>query len=73
LHAQRHTAAKTLDDIRWLFEMMQRVGSLGHARDVAARHAQAAQSVLSEMDWLPASEHRDMLRSLVDYEHERTR
>lgn len=73
LHAQRHTDAKTLDDIRWLFEMMQRVGSLGHARDVAARHAQAAQSVLSEMDWLPASEHRDMLRSLVDYVHERTR
>ncbi|KRD16089.1 phosphoesterase [Mycobacterium sp. Root265] len=73
LHAQRHTDAKTLDDIRWLFEMIQRVGSLGHARDVAARHAEAAESVLAELDWLPPSQHREMLSSLVDYVHERTR
>lgn len=73
LHAQRHPDTKTLDDIRWLFEMMQRVGSLGHAREVAARHAQAAASLLSDMDWLPDSRHREMLSSLVDYVHERTR
>lgn len=73
LHAQRHTDAKTLDDIRWLFEMMQEVGSLDHARDVAARHAQAAESALSQMNWLPDSQHREMLCSLVGYVHERTR
>lgn len=73
LHTQRHTEAKTLDDIRWLFEMMQRVGSLSHARGVAARHAQAAESVLSEMNWLPDSRHREMLSSLISYVHERTR
>ena len=30
---------KSLNDIRWLYELMHRVGSLKHARDVAARHA----------------------------------
>jgi geranylgeranyl diphosphate synthase, type II len=73
LHARRHTDAKTLDDIHWLFEMMQRAGSLNHARDVADRHAEAAESVLCELDWLPASQHREMLSGLVDYVHERTR
>lgn len=73
LRTQQHCDPKTLDDIRWLFDLMQRMGSLDHARAVAAKHAQAAEAVLSGMDWLPASRHRDMLTHLTDFVHERTR
>jgi geranylgeranyl diphosphate synthase type II len=73
LQGQRTAESKNLDDIRWLYELMQRVGSLQHARDVAARHAQKAAAVLAGLDWLPPSRHRDMLADLVDYVHGRTR
>jgi geranylgeranyl diphosphate synthase, type II len=65
--------SKSLNDIRWIYELMHRVGSFRHARDVAARHAREAATVLAGLDWLPASSHRDMLVDLVDYVHGRTR
>jgi geranylgeranyl diphosphate synthase type II len=73
LRGQRNSEAKTLDDIRWLYELMHRVGSLEHARKVAARHALEAADILAGLDWLPQSRHRDVLASLVDYVHGRTR
>ncbi|HTQ18085.1 polyprenyl synthetase family protein, partial [Mycobacterium sp.] len=73
LQGQRPSESKSLDDIRWLYELMHRVGSLKHARDVAARQAQDAAAVLSGLDLLPPSRHRDMLVNLVDYVHGRTR
>jgi len=73
LQGQRPSESKSLDDIRWLYELMHRVGSLKHARDLAARQAQDAAAVLSGLDLLPPSRHRDMLVNLVDYVHGRTR
>jgi geranylgeranyl diphosphate synthase type II len=64
---------KTLDDVRWLYDLLHRSGSLDHARAVAARQANDAAAVLATLDWFPASHHRDVLRGLVDYVHERTR
>jgi geranylgeranyl diphosphate synthase type II len=73
LQGHRPSESKNLDDIRWLHRLMQRVGSLEHARKVARQHAGEAAAVLSGLDWLPASRHRDVLDSLVDYVHGRTR
>ena len=74
MQGSHHPAeSKSLNDIRWLYELMHRVGSLSHARDVAAGHAREAAIVLAGLDWLPRSRHRDMLASLVDYVHGRTR
>jgi geranylgeranyl diphosphate synthase, type II len=73
LEGQRISKSKNLDDIRWLYRLMHRVGSLEHARKVAARHADEAAAVLADLDWLPASQHRDVLGRLVDYVHGRTR
>lgn len=64
---------KSLDDIRWLYGLMQHVGSLKHARDIAGHHASKAAAALSGLDWLPPSRHRDALSGLVDYVHGRTR
>jgi geranylgeranyl diphosphate synthase, type II len=66
-------APKDLDDVRWLYDLLRRRGSLDHARDVAAREADTARTVLDGLDWLPPSDHRDVLGGLVDYVHERTR
>jgi geranylgeranyl diphosphate synthase type II len=65
--------AKNLDDVRWLYELLHRAGSLEHARAVAARQADEAAAALASLDWFPASHHRDVLRGLVDFVHERTR
>lgn len=73
LQGQRNSETKNLVDVRWLYELMNRVGSLKHARDVAARHAWEAAAVLAGLDWLPASQHRDALADLVEYVHGRTR
>lgn len=73
LDAQRISESKNLDDVRWLYRLMHRVGSLEHARKVAARHAQEAATVLTGLDWFPDSRHRDVLAGLVDYVHGRTR
>jgi geranylgeranyl diphosphate synthase, type II len=68
-----HAEPKSLNDIRWLYELMHEVGSLEHARRVAAHHAREAAEVLSGMDWLPPSQHRDALTGLVEYVHGRPR
>jgi geranylgeranyl diphosphate synthase, type II len=73
LQGLRPTESKSLDDIRWLYRLMHRVGSLEHARKVAGQHAREAAAVLAGLDWLPASRHRDVLGGLVDYVHGRTR
>ncbi|WP_319445748.1 MULTISPECIES: polyprenyl synthetase family protein [unclassified Mycobacterium] len=73
LQGHRHSESKSLNDIRWLYELMNRVGSLKHARDVAAEHARQAAAALANLDWLPPSQHRDALACLVDYVHGRTR
>ena len=73
LQGHRTSESKNLDDIRWLYGLMHRVGSLEHAREVAGRHAQEAAAVLADLDWLPRSQHRDVLAGLVDYVHGRTR
>ena len=65
--------SKNLDDIRWLYGLMQRVGSFEHARKVAAENAREAAAILGDLDWLPPSRHRDVLVALVDYVHGRTR
>lgn len=73
LHGHRTSEAKSIDDIRWLYDLMNRVGSLRHAREIAAHHAREAATVLAGLDWLPPSRHRDALAGLVDYVHGRTR
>ncbi len=73
LQEQRSSESKNLDDIRWLYGLMQRVGSFNYARQVAARHARDAATILGGLDWLPDSRHRDALAALVDYVHGRTR
>jgi geranylgeranyl diphosphate synthase, type II len=73
LQGRHPSETKTINDIRWLYEVMQRVGSLKHAKDVAARHARAAAATLAGLHWFPHSRHRDMLSDLVDYVHGRTR
>ncbi len=73
LQGHHLSESKTLNDIRWLYELMHRVGSLGYARDVAAGHARKAAIALAGLDWMPHSRHRDMLAGLVDYVHGRTR
>ena len=73
LQEHRPSECKGIDDVRWLYELMHDVGSLRHARDVAAAHAEKAAAVLASLDWFPRSRHRDMLADLVDYVHGRTR
>jgi geranylgeranyl diphosphate synthase type II len=73
LQGRQRSESKSLDDIRWLYRLMHRVGSLEHARKVACQHAREAAAVLAGLDWLPASRHRDALSGLVDYVHGRTR
>ncbi|AKK27208.1 polyprenyl synthetase family protein [Mycobacterium sp. EPa45] len=73
LQGHQPTECKGIDEIRWLYELMHDVGSLRHARDVAADHAEKAAAVLASLDWFPHSRHRDVLADLVDYVHGRTR
>lgn len=73
LQGHHPSESKSLNDIQWLYKLMHRVGSLSHAREVAADHARQAAVTLAALDWLPRSRHREMLASLVDYVHGRTR
>jgi geranylgeranyl diphosphate synthase type II len=73
LRGHQPSESKSLNDIRWLYELMVSGGSLKHARDVAAVHAREAATVLASLDWLPPSQHRDALVDLVDYVNGRTR
>lgn len=69
----RRPPAKTHDDVRWLFDLLRRTGAAEHARAVATRHAAAAGEVLADLDWIPPSQHRDVLDGLVHFVHERLR
>lgn len=73
LQGRRTSESKNLNDIRWLYGFMHRVGSFDHARRVAARHAREAAATLAGLEWLSPSRHRDVLAGLVDYVHGRTR
>lgn len=73
LRGQDTDTAKNLDDIRWLYRLLRQSGSLDHARALAGQQADAAAAALATLDWLPASQHRQVLSGLVDYVHERTR
>jgi geranylgeranyl diphosphate synthase type II len=73
LQGHHSSESKSLNDIRWLYELMHRLGSFRHARDIAARHAREAAAVLTGLNWFPRSRHRDVLADLVDYVHGRTR
>lgn len=73
LEGQRPWESKSLEDIRWIYGLMQRIGSLEHARQIAAHHAREAAAVLAGLDWFPPSRHRDVLAGLVDYVHGRSR
>jgi geranylgeranyl diphosphate synthase, type II len=73
LQGYHPSESKNLDDIRWLYDLMHRVGSTEHAREVARWHARKAALLLAGLDWFPASQHRDVLCHLVDYVHERAR
>lgn len=73
LQGYRTSESKNLDDIRWLYGLMNRVGSTEHAREVARWHARKAALLLAGLDWFPASRHRDVLCTLVDYVHGRAR
>jgi geranylgeranyl diphosphate synthase type II len=73
LQGQHRSESKSGTEIQWRVELMQRVGSLEHARDVAAGHARTAAAALAGLDWFPHSRHRDMLADLVDYVNGRTR
>ncbi len=59
---------KTEQDVRFLFSLIERYGSMDHARQVA--HAQLA-NARRQFDrcgeWLPPSIHRDFLEQLMDY------
>ena len=73
LDGHQRSESKSLNDIQWLYELMQRVGSLKYARDIAAEHARKASAALAALDWFPPSRHRDVLANLVDYVNGRTR
>jgi geranylgeranyl diphosphate synthase type II len=73
VHLTGTDQVKSLDDVRWLYALLQRTGSLAHARQFADEEANRAEAVLATLDWLPPSLHRDLLGGLVDYVHERTR
>ena len=67
------SASKSMVDIQWLFELLDRQGSTDYAARVARTYAQAAAARLAQLDWLPPSSHRAVIEGLVDYVHERTR
>lgn len=73
LQGRQPSESKTLNDIRWIYDLMHQAGSLKHARNIAAEHAKKAGAVLAGLDWFPRSRHRDVLADLVDYVHGRTR
>jgi geranylgeranyl diphosphate synthase type II len=73
LQEPHSSECKSLNDIRWLYDLMTSLGSLKHAREIAARNAREASAVLATLDWLPPSQHRDALASLIEYVHGRTR
>jgi geranylgeranyl diphosphate synthase, type II len=65
---------KTLEQVRWLRDLIERSESLDYARKVAGHWADRASCELERLSsFLPASRHRQVLESLVDYVHRRVR
>jgi geranylgeranyl diphosphate synthase type II len=64
---------KTLADVQWLFELLQRQGSIDYAAGIALRHATTAAAHLERLDWIAPSGHRGVIEALVAYVHERNR
>lgn len=65
---------KTVAQVRWLREQIDRHDSLGYARAVARRWTADARAKLDGIcRWLPPSSHRDVLDQLVSYVQTRTR
>jgi geranylgeranyl diphosphate synthase type II len=67
------SVSKSMAEVQWLFELIERRQSVKYAADVARRYAHAASNDLAQVEWLPPSSHRAVLEGLVDYVHERTR
>ncbi len=64
---------KTLDDIRFLAELIREHGSGERARAIASAHTDRAATRLAAIDWLPPSRHRRLLTDLVGYLEDRSR
>lgn len=64
---------KTLDDIQFLADLIERSDSMNWARTTSAAYAGQARVQLEEMAWLRPSRHRSVLVDLVDYINGRTR
>lgn len=62
--------AKSADDIALLARWIEREGSIEYATEVGRRHALAARAALARAR-LPASVHRELLESLIDFTIER--
>jgi geranylgeranyl diphosphate synthase type II len=59
---------KRPEDIEFLMDLIDRHGSVEHARDVAARRAARAMKSLEAMaGWIKPSEHTEFLAGLVDF------
>jgi geranylgeranyl diphosphate synthase type II len=58
---------KTAADVQVLVTLIERAGSVAHARRVAERFARRAGGILDRAEWIPPSAHRDFLRGLIDY------
>jgi geranylgeranyl diphosphate synthase type II len=67
------TTVKSMADVQWLFELIERQGSSEYAAGIARDHAASAARKLDALDWLPPSSHRAVIENLVDYVHGRTR
>lgn len=67
------SASKSLDDVQWLFGLIERQRSGEYAAAVARSYADAAAGRLLQFGWIAPSLHRAIIGSLVDYVHERTR
>ncbi len=68
------TDTKDDADVAWLRDVVEQTGALAHARRVAATHRELAHTAFrSTAEWLPASNHRQFLSSLITYATERCR
>lgn len=65
---EKNRAEKSEDEVRYLFDLIERYDSLEYARQIARRMAAKARQLFdSTSAWMSASVHRDFLRGMVDY------
>ncbi len=64
---------KTVEDVQFLTTLIQRHGSVEHARGVARDHAFRARRALAATPWLRPSAHRDFLERVVEFVIDRDR